>query len=204
MNHDARSRIQEGEIGDVRLIHGHYLQDWLFYPTDWNWRLEPELGGDLRAVAVHQLPDGGAQVVEPLGALVHHGADAVTLLLGLPSPDPHVGVGVVRRDEAREVRGLGPGARLVGPGDPAVEGDDHPGFLSQVGKDLVHEVGGEQPQLARLVADFHGAEAERHLQVLVAGVEVVVRVHLGGVEAQDLHGVSFESAHHVFTAVRSS
>jgi predicted dehydrogenase len=51
LNHDARARIQAGEIGDVRLIHGHYLQDWLFYPTDWNWRLEPDLGGAMRAVA---------------------------------------------------------------------------------------------------------------------------------------------------------
>jgi predicted dehydrogenase len=32
-------------------VHGSYLQDWLFYPTDYNWRLEPELSGDSRAVA---------------------------------------------------------------------------------------------------------------------------------------------------------
>ncbi len=35
----------------MRLVTGSYLQDWLLYPTDWNWRLEPELGGTLRAVA---------------------------------------------------------------------------------------------------------------------------------------------------------
>jgi predicted dehydrogenase len=49
--HEARKRIRLGEIGDVRLIHGQYLQDWLFYPTDWNWRLDPMLGGKMRAVA---------------------------------------------------------------------------------------------------------------------------------------------------------
>ncbi|HET9780803.1 MAG TPA: Gfo/Idh/MocA family oxidoreductase [Candidatus Dormibacteraeota bacterium] len=43
--------IRDREIGDVRLISGHYLQDWLLLDTDWNWRLEPELGGGLRAVA---------------------------------------------------------------------------------------------------------------------------------------------------------
>lgn len=43
--------IAEGGLGDVRLISGHYLQDWLLLETDWNWRLEPELGGELRAVA---------------------------------------------------------------------------------------------------------------------------------------------------------
>jgi len=48
---DARARVQAGLLGDVWLIHGSYLQDWLYLPTDWNWRLEPELGGSLRAVA---------------------------------------------------------------------------------------------------------------------------------------------------------
>ena len=49
--HEARSIVQRGLIGEPRLIHGSFLQDWLLYPTDWNWRLQPELGGDLRAVA---------------------------------------------------------------------------------------------------------------------------------------------------------
>jgi len=43
--------VAEGGLGEVRLVSGHYLQDWLLLDTDWNWRLEPELGGDLRAVA---------------------------------------------------------------------------------------------------------------------------------------------------------
>jgi len=48
---EARARITSGAVGEPRLIHGKFLQDWLFYPTDWNWRLETKLGGDLRAVA---------------------------------------------------------------------------------------------------------------------------------------------------------
>lgn len=48
---EAAARVRAGELGDVRLLHGEYCQDWLFLPTDWNWRLEPELGGKLRAVA---------------------------------------------------------------------------------------------------------------------------------------------------------
>jgi predicted dehydrogenase len=43
--------VQSGEIGSVFTIHGSYLQDWLLYETDWNWRLEPGQGGSLRAVA---------------------------------------------------------------------------------------------------------------------------------------------------------
>jgi predicted dehydrogenase len=46
----ARARVQAGEIGDVRLITGGYLQDWLLLDTDWNWRLDPAEGGSLRAV----------------------------------------------------------------------------------------------------------------------------------------------------------
>ena len=43
--------VRDGGLGDVRLVSGHYLQDWLLFDTDWNWRLETELGGKLRAVA---------------------------------------------------------------------------------------------------------------------------------------------------------
>ena len=49
-NQEARARVQAGEIGDVRLISGGYLQDWLLRDTDWNWRLDPAAGGSLRAV----------------------------------------------------------------------------------------------------------------------------------------------------------
>jgi predicted dehydrogenase len=49
--HEARALIQKGAIGEPRLIHGSFLQDWLLHPTDWNWRLDPKLGGSLRAVS---------------------------------------------------------------------------------------------------------------------------------------------------------
>lgn len=47
----VRGLIDDNGLGTVRLVSGHYLQDWLLLDTDWNWRLEPELGGELRAVA---------------------------------------------------------------------------------------------------------------------------------------------------------
>jgi predicted dehydrogenase len=43
--------VREGGLGKVRLVTGHYLQDWLLLDTDWNWRLDPKLGGSLRAVS---------------------------------------------------------------------------------------------------------------------------------------------------------
>jgi predicted dehydrogenase len=46
----ARDMVQSGEIGEVRLTRGGYLQDWLLYDTDWNWRLVPEQGGTTRAI----------------------------------------------------------------------------------------------------------------------------------------------------------
>jgi predicted dehydrogenase len=48
---EARALVQKGAIGEPRLIHGSFLQDWLLYPTDWNWRLDAKLGGQLRAVS---------------------------------------------------------------------------------------------------------------------------------------------------------
>jgi predicted dehydrogenase len=47
----AHSMIQSGEIGTPHTAHGRFLQDWLLHPTDWNWRLEQNLGGELRAVS---------------------------------------------------------------------------------------------------------------------------------------------------------
>jgi len=46
-----RSIIQKGELGDIFTIRGSYLQDWLFYSTDYNWRVDPKLSGPSRAVA---------------------------------------------------------------------------------------------------------------------------------------------------------
>jgi predicted dehydrogenase len=48
---EARARIAAGDLGKPYLVHGAYLQDWLFLKSDWNWRLEPEQGGKLRVVA---------------------------------------------------------------------------------------------------------------------------------------------------------
>ncbi|MGZ8438605.1 MAG: Gfo/Idh/MocA family protein [Candidatus Limnocylindrales bacterium] len=50
LNQHAHEFVTSGEIGDVRLVTGRYFQDWLLLETDWNWRLQPERGGALRAV----------------------------------------------------------------------------------------------------------------------------------------------------------
>ncbi|MDQ3937130.1 MAG: Gfo/Idh/MocA family oxidoreductase, partial [Chloroflexota bacterium] len=50
LNQHLREVVASGGLGDVRLVTGHYFQDWLLLASDWNWRLEPEHGGALRAV----------------------------------------------------------------------------------------------------------------------------------------------------------
>jgi predicted dehydrogenase len=50
-NHQAMATVASGEIGEPRFITGSYHQDWLLLETDWNWRLQPEEAGQLRAVA---------------------------------------------------------------------------------------------------------------------------------------------------------
>jgi predicted dehydrogenase len=47
----ARAMVRKGQLGETYLVHGHYLQDWLYYDTDYNWRLEPAISGVSRAVA---------------------------------------------------------------------------------------------------------------------------------------------------------
>lgn len=67
LSQQARSLVQNGELGDLFILQGSYLQDWLLFPTDWNWRLEPELGGTLRAV----------------GDIGSHWLDLLTFITGL-------------------------------------------------------------------------------------------------------------------------
>ena len=47
----ARALVRAGELGGIRLVHGGYIQDWLAEATDYNWRLDPDVGGASRAVA---------------------------------------------------------------------------------------------------------------------------------------------------------
>jgi predicted dehydrogenase len=51
MVRDARVRVRCGETGPLRLLHGTYLQDWLSSPADYDWRVDPVLGGASRAFA---------------------------------------------------------------------------------------------------------------------------------------------------------
>ena len=68
LHQHVRDMIADGGLGDVRFVTGHYFQDWLLLETDWNWRLEPDKGGSLRAV----------------GDIGSHWLDLATFLTGQP------------------------------------------------------------------------------------------------------------------------
>jgi predicted dehydrogenase len=86
----ARALVADGVLGAVWNVHGGYLQDWLLLPTDWNWRLEPEKGGELRAVA-----DIGSHWLDLVQFVV--GMRVESLLADLATTIP------VRRRPAREI-----------------------------------------------------------------------------------------------------
>jgi predicted dehydrogenase len=48
---EARARIARGDAGDLRVLHGSYLQDWLASSEDNDWRVNAALGGPSRAFA---------------------------------------------------------------------------------------------------------------------------------------------------------
>lgn len=41
MAYRMRQMVRSGEAGGIYTVHGGYLQDWLYYDTDYSWRLEP-------------------------------------------------------------------------------------------------------------------------------------------------------------------
>jgi len=63
---EAAARVRRGDLGEVRAFMGHFLQDWLFYDTDYSWRLDPEIAG-------------GANVIADLGS---HWCDLVQFITG--------------------------------------------------------------------------------------------------------------------------
>jgi predicted dehydrogenase len=72
LNQHVSALVADGGIGDVRLVTGRYFQDWLLYDTDWNWRLEDDKGGALRAVG-----DIGSHWLDLLGFLTGLRVEAV-------------------------------------------------------------------------------------------------------------------------------
>ncbi len=71
-----RKMVARGDLGEIIHVNGSYMQDWLFKDTDYNWRLLPEEGGKLRAVA-----DIGTHWMDTVGFIL--GARITTVLAEL-------------------------------------------------------------------------------------------------------------------------
>ncbi|MCF7923698.1 MAG: Gfo/Idh/MocA family oxidoreductase [Candidatus Izimaplasma sp.] len=50
-NIHIKNMIETNEIGNIIMINGEYLQDWLLYDTDYSWRLNSKESGLTRTVA---------------------------------------------------------------------------------------------------------------------------------------------------------
>ncbi len=72
LNQHARGMVAAGDLGAPRFVTGHYHQDWLAKPTDWNWRLETDQGGALRSVG-----DIGTHWVDLVSFIMGEKAEAV-------------------------------------------------------------------------------------------------------------------------------
>ena len=67
LNLEMKEHFKRGDFGKTFHVRGAYVQDWLLYPTDFNWRVLASEGGETRAV----------------GDIGTHWLDLVTFITGL-------------------------------------------------------------------------------------------------------------------------
>ncbi len=120
----ARAMVQSGALGDIYTLRGAYIQDWLLYDTDWNWRLVPEEGGDLRAIG-----DIGTHWMDLLGFIT--GLKVESLLADLNTF-------ITERRKPRQAVATFKGKEQAGP----VEYDTVPIRTEDTGAVLFHYRGG--------------------------------------------------------------
>jgi predicted dehydrogenase len=51
MVQQMRRMREAGDFGEILVVQGTYSQDWMLYPTDWNWRVDPAVSGASRVMA---------------------------------------------------------------------------------------------------------------------------------------------------------
>jgi predicted dehydrogenase len=90
---EARHRVRSGAIGPVRLLHGHYLQDWLSRPTDDNWRVDAVAGGASRAFA-----DIGSHWCDLVEWVTGHRISELTAVTQTVHPERSEGAAVATED----------------------------------------------------------------------------------------------------------
>jgi predicted dehydrogenase len=79
---EVHERVNRGDLGDVLAVRASVLEDGLLYASDWNWRLDPKLGGPsvaLSTIGCHlidlvsfMLGDAVSEVCADLRTVHHH------------------------------------------------------------------------------------------------------------------------------------
>jgi predicted dehydrogenase len=101
MVREMRARVQRGDLGAIRLLHGTYLQDWLLGAADWNWRVDSEQGGASRTFA-----DIGSHWCDLVEFVTGHRITAVSARTATVLPER-------LRDDHRETFTAGDGGTAV-------------------------------------------------------------------------------------------
>ena len=121
--HEMRQRVARGDLGRVLSVSGSYTQDWLLDPRDYNWRVEPDGGTNLRAVA-----DIGT-----------HWMDLAQFVVGRPIRAVMADLATFHRERYRPV---GPSETFAGPAGPGatrpvpVTTEDHGAVLFRMAGDV--------------------------------------------------------------------
>jgi predicted dehydrogenase len=50
---NLRRLREEGFFGDIRIVQGTFSQDWLFWDTDWNWRIDSGISRTFADIGTH-------------------------------------------------------------------------------------------------------------------------------------------------------
>jgi predicted dehydrogenase len=99
LNVEAADRVRKGEVGPIFSVCGSYVQDWLLYPTDYNWRVLAEEGGQLRAVA-----DIGTHWLDLIHAITGMEAEEICADLSTVHPVRQRPIGEVQTFKGKEDR----------------------------------------------------------------------------------------------------
>ena len=94
---DAAGKVKQGDVGNIYSVCGSYVQDWLLYPTDYNWRVLAEEGGQLRAIA-----DIGTHWLDLIYHITHLEVEAVCADLHTVHPVRQRPIGEVQTFKGKE------------------------------------------------------------------------------------------------------